>query len=188
MIITWLVCYDHLLFFFFQDDREKDKDFCWKTCGGVLTEGPKPATPYDLQVEYTPSYTVNVTWDGNGDFYLIEIAKDNIHLNEYVDEVVSFTKIIKLKIKFFKFKFLNLIFFLQLTMNNSLINFEKSKDSFCDSLSFRVAMIKPGGVSDFSEIFELPAPAPDIIQNITVESMRYIVSNFTMLTEYYFKK
>lgn len=59
---------------FFQSDKTRNEEFCWKTCEGKLNEGSEPEIPKNIEWAYTPSYSINITWDGNGTLYLFEIA------------------------------------------------------------------------------------------------------------------
>ncbi|VDN07934.1 unnamed protein product [Thelazia callipaeda] len=132
------------------DNKIKDKEFCWRTCGGILNEGPKPEIPNHIRWTYTPSYAINITWDGNGVIYLLEVSKESETVEEYVEDI--------------------------LLVNTSLVNYTKSEMNFCDTLFFRLATVTSGGVSNFSEIQEIAASAPEIVQNLTVQSMEFIVS------------
>ncbi|MCP9257066.1 Protein tyrosine kinase [Dirofilaria immitis] len=54
-------------------DKIRDKEFCWKTCGGNLNEGPEPEIPKFIKWAYTPSHSINITWDGDEAFDIQEI-------------------------------------------------------------------------------------------------------------------
>lgn len=73
---------------FLQGDKVRDKEFCWKTCGGNLNEGPRPEIPTHIKWAYTPSYSINITWDGDGILYLLEM-RDKFVDNEYSNDFVS---------------------------------------------------------------------------------------------------
>ncbi|EJW79282.1 hypothetical protein WUBG_09809, partial [Wuchereria bancrofti] len=64
------------------DDKIRDKKICWETCGGNINEGPKPEIPKHIKWIYTPSYSINITWNGNGTLYLLKIMK-KVGDNEY---------------------------------------------------------------------------------------------------------
>ncbi|EFO21933.2 kinase domain-containing protein [Loa loa] len=130
-------------------DKVRDKEFCWKTCGGNLNEEPEPEIPKNIKWVYTPSYSINITWDGDGTLYLLEMTNKSED-NEYG--------------QYF------------LTTTTSLLNYTKLETNFCNPLLFRLASVTSGGVSNFSDVLEIPATSPDIVQNLTVQSMEYIVS------------
>ncbi|VDK81273.1 unnamed protein product [Onchocerca ochengi] len=132
-------------------DKIRDKEFCWKTCGGNLNEGTKPEKPKSIKWSYTPSYSINITWDGDGTLYLLEMMKKSGG-NQYVQNVLSST--------------------------TSLINYTKSEIDFCNVLLFRIASVTSGGISNFSDVQRIPPSSPEIVQNITVQSLEYINQSF----------
>ncbi|VBB25353.1 unnamed protein product [Acanthocheilonema viteae] len=93
-----------------ENDKTGDKEFCWKTCGSNLNEESKPEIPKHIEWAYTPYYSINITWNGNGTLYLLEMAR-------------------------------------------------KSRDN--------------------DNIQEIPPTSPDIVKNLTVQSMEYINQSFS---------
>lgn len=63
------------------------------------------------------------------------------------------------------------------------MNYEKSKRNFCNPLFGRLASVTGNGVSNFSDVVEIPATSPDIAQNLTVHSMEYIVSDVSFVLQ-----
>ncbi|CAG9540504.1 unnamed protein product [Cercopithifilaria johnstoni] len=133
-------------------NKTRDKDFCWKTCGGNLNEGPKPEIPKDIKWAYTPSYSINITWNGDGILYLLEMVEKSDE-NEYGHDFLITT--------------------------TSLLNYTKSETDFCNPLLFRLASVTSGGVSNFSSIQEIPPTLPEIVENVTVQSMEYVNQSFS---------
>ncbi|KAM3716444.1 putative tyrosine-protein kinase [Dirofilaria immitis] len=132
-------------------DKIRDKEFCWKTCGGNLNEGPEPEIPKFIKWAYTPSHSINITWDGDEALYLLEMMKKSDHKQHIQNFLLTTT---------------------------SLINYTKSEIDFCNILEFRLLSVTSGGVSNFSDIQEIPPSSPEIVQNITVRSMEYINQSF----------
>ncbi|VDN41648.1 unnamed protein product [Gongylonema pulchrum] len=136
--------------------KNKDKEFCWRTCGGILNEGPQPKTPSQLSWTFTPSYAIDITWHGDGTFFLLELSAISENQNERVENIIITTA--------------------------SLKNYTKSAANFCKTLLFRVASVTSGGVSDYSDAHTISAPAPEITSNVTVHSMEYILISCAFFT------
>uniref|UniRef100_A0AAF5PSU9 Receptor protein-tyrosine kinase n=1 Tax=Wuchereria bancrofti TaxID=6293 RepID=A0AAF5PSU9_WUCBA len=134
------------------DDKIRDKKICWETCGGNINEGPKPEIPKHIKWIYTPSYSINITWNGNGTLYLLKIMK-KVGDNEYSHQF--------------------------LTTTTSQLNYTKSETNFCNPLLFQLASVTTGGISNFSNVQEIPATSPEIVENLTVKSMEYINQSFS---------
>ncbi|VDN85651.1 unnamed protein product [Brugia pahangi] len=132
-----------------KNDKIGDKKICWETCDGNINEGPKPEIPKDIKWFYTPSYSINITWIGDGTLYLLKMIK-KIGNNEY------------------SYHFL--------TTTTTQLNYTKSETNFCNPLLFQLASVTTAGISNFSNVQEIPASSPEIIENLTVKSMEYIVS------------